>query len=914
MVWRCGQNFGPGSNFRSFVLTIRLWQLLNRLDGPPSRLDPLAAVLSWIFLEMLILSVPSDVWNTWDLGATATAAEKASGRFLLPPSGTCQASTQHAIASASYLAQARETEAQRSSSAPSLTSSRQPSRIVSSPACVSSGGGNNGDLGGNGKGVNWENSVEEVAPLTPMGPASEPPLRRAGARRKSVSTLEEVSTRVRMAVQEEAGPVAGAGVRREPAMVDDDGQGIDESKRQSPKGPNMNFVSSPPPRLPPPPPAFASQEPSGEGFGLNVRRVGPLHECNVGHDGGSGRGSGRNGGKRSENGRGGGSRSSSSSSSSGSDECAVAVARTNSLRRPRTVVGVSNHAVAVAAAAAPMANSVSAGSGGQAQQTPPKRRRAPSLPQSLSPQPIPKKQVTTPSSSPSPPLSRLPRLPRLSSLSSPLPIVSSWSSSSPSSSDRKEENENVNPDADDSWRVPVAASAAVGGGNAVAVATLGSGSVSSSVRRDGSRSSTPLSTSPESFVTLLRREAVAGLRVSKNSCPSSPEPFREIAARSGGGDFVGQSGDCTSEGNQSGDGSGSGSDDGSGSCRGGGAGSKRPHAGGGWWSSPSCSSPAGKSPVAKKGKPMVMLATTRLSMEREARHQPRRQDQEDKQGLELKEEKKEDDFGGGDVTREIEEEVRGTSEGGKEGYERELSRRTELARTPQRQGLPQCLRRGPNSQDRWAQQHTVEQARAHCPEEQPHGQRYSPLQQKHQTQQNWQQLHQQQHRLLKRHHQQHTQDYQHRPEESSGDLNEKHETASPAATRSILTGSTPPAAAVQPLLAEKAEEEVQSSDDPDQIYDDQGKKEAEDMQEQETGGGWESLEPLISADLVRGGEPGEGLGQEQEGTPMPAEFRPPGLELDVLCNWNLKHMRKDEDVGMFARGAFGKFRGGRILQ
>lgn len=46
--------------------------------------------------------------------------------------------------------------------------------------------------------------------------------------------------------------------------------------------------------------------------------------------------------------------------------------------------------------------------------------------------------------------------------------------------------------------------------------------------------------------------------------------------------------------------------------------------------------------------------------------------------------------------------------------------------------------------------------------------------------------------------------------------------------------------------------------------------------------------------------------EEEEGTPVPAEFRPAGREGDVLWEWKLNHLRKDEDVGMFAQGTFGK--------
>eukprot|EP00903_Cladosiphon_okamuranus_P013816 g12858.t1 len=60
-----------------------LWQLLSKIDGPPSLLDPLAAVLSWFFLELLMVSVPRGVWNAWDIGnrgATVVASQAAAGK------------------------------------------------------------------------------------------------------------------------------------------------------------------------------------------------------------------------------------------------------------------------------------------------------------------------------------------------------------------------------------------------------------------------------------------------------------------------------------------------------------------------------------------------------------------------------------------------------------------------------------------------------------------------------------------------------------------------------------------------------------------------------------------------------------------------------------------------------------------
>ncbi|CAM9654401.1 unnamed protein product, partial [Laminaria digitata] len=62
-----------------------LWQLLSRLDGPPSLLDPLAALLSWLFLEVVMVSIPPDVWGRWDLGNLPVGDVGAGPMLLLPP-------------------------------------------------------------------------------------------------------------------------------------------------------------------------------------------------------------------------------------------------------------------------------------------------------------------------------------------------------------------------------------------------------------------------------------------------------------------------------------------------------------------------------------------------------------------------------------------------------------------------------------------------------------------------------------------------------------------------------------------------------------------------------------------------------------------------------------------------------------
>ncbi|CAM9963427.1 unnamed protein product, partial [Scytosiphon promiscuus] len=53
-----------------------LWQLLMKIDGPPSLLDPLAAVLSWFFLELIMVSVPRVVWKKWDMGNPEEAGRR----------------------------------------------------------------------------------------------------------------------------------------------------------------------------------------------------------------------------------------------------------------------------------------------------------------------------------------------------------------------------------------------------------------------------------------------------------------------------------------------------------------------------------------------------------------------------------------------------------------------------------------------------------------------------------------------------------------------------------------------------------------------------------------------------------------------------------------------------------------------
>ena len=68
---------------------------------------------------------------------------------------------------------------------------------------------------------------------------------------------------------------------------------------------------------------------------------------------------------------------------------------------------------------------------------------------------------------------------------------------------------------------------------------------------------------------------------------------------------------------------------------------------------------------------------------------------------------------------------------------------------------------------------------------------------------------------------------------------------------------------------------------------------------------WDNREALValyeSARNYSGGEAGE------RGTPVPPELRPPGREMDVLCEWRLEQLRVNDELGMFSRGAFGTF-------
>lgn len=65
--------------------------------------------------------------------------------------------------------------------------------------------------------------------------------------------------------------------------------------------------------------------------------------------------------------------------------------------------------------------------------------------------------------------------------------------------------------------------------------------------------------------------------------------------------------------------------------------------------------------------------------------------------------------------------------------------------------------------------------------------------------------------------------------------------------------------------------------------------------------GWDDRETLVSLyeSVASSGAAGE------RGTPVPPDLRPPGRELDVLCEWGLEQLRVDDEVGMFSRGTFG---------
>ena len=72
----------------------------------------------------------------------------------------------------------------------------------------------------------------------------------------------------------------------------------------------------------------------------------------------------------------------------------------------------------------------------------------------------------------------------------------------------------------------------------------------------------------------------------------------------------------------------------------------------------------------------------------------------------------------------------------------------------------------------------------------------------------------------------------------------------------------------------------------------------EEWGEEGSEGGWDDGRTLASLEF-------DGEEEEEEGTPVPAGLRPPGQEEDVLCDWSLRHLRKDKDLGVFASGAFG---------
>lgn len=68
------------------VIYSRMWQLLNRMEGPPSLLDPIAAILTWLLLDMMLTYIPPSLWTCWDLGKPQAAAARPS--LALPPPGS----------------------------------------------------------------------------------------------------------------------------------------------------------------------------------------------------------------------------------------------------------------------------------------------------------------------------------------------------------------------------------------------------------------------------------------------------------------------------------------------------------------------------------------------------------------------------------------------------------------------------------------------------------------------------------------------------------------------------------------------------------------------------------------------------------------------------------------------------------
>ncbi|CAM9844839.1 unnamed protein product, partial [Ectocarpus fasciculatus] len=157
-----------------------LWQLLSRLDGPPSLLDPLAAVLSWFFLELIMVSVPSGVWNKWDMGNP----ERAAAAAVPPPLPQLMVGPEEG--------ESKEREGPSTTGLATSPLRWDAAVQVGEPEArgtTPSNGATSHHLGGGGGGGSLAAAFEEVAPVTPHSTAVSEPGPRKFVRRKSTAHI-----------------------------------------------------------------------------------------------------------------------------------------------------------------------------------------------------------------------------------------------------------------------------------------------------------------------------------------------------------------------------------------------------------------------------------------------------------------------------------------------------------------------------------------------------------------------------------------------------------------------------------------------------------------------------------------------------------------------------------------------------
>ena len=203
----------------------RLWQLLSKIDGPPSLLDPLAAVLSWFFLELLMVSVPRGVWSTWDIGARGGAAAAAGDGVprLMMPGSVPEEGERENEEDAAFSLPWGGTRRARAGGAPQAVGSLLPSNGGRSGGRPSVPGVGSGDQAVAPAAPSPAASFEEVAPATvSYGAAamSEPGPRSSGGRHRNylrAASVKQGTAAVR------AGGATPAGTSR--AGVIGEGQG-----------------------------------------------------------------------------------------------------------------------------------------------------------------------------------------------------------------------------------------------------------------------------------------------------------------------------------------------------------------------------------------------------------------------------------------------------------------------------------------------------------------------------------------------------------------------------------------------------------------------------------------------------------------------------------------------------------------